>query len=286
MSHQGASYRLVGFLVQLTATSGAGHWRTGVLLIALLTLVACTTPDADNRDVSQAFDPFEEENRRTHEFNKSIDRALLRPAGRGYQTIVPIPVQAAVGNFSSNLSMPGVAVNSLLQGDLGGTGLAIVRFAMNSTIGIGGLIDAADEFNVPDHDTDFGETLHVWGAPEGAFIELPFLGPSTERDATGRFVDLFTNPLAYVVSGSDQLWGYGAAVASSVSDRGRFSETIDFILYESADSYAQSRLIYIQNRRFELGQGSENDGTDPYSDPYDDFYSDPYDDPYEDPYAE
>jgi phospholipid-binding lipoprotein MlaA len=254
------------------------------MLVALLTLVACTTPDADNRDVSQAFDPFEDENRRTHEFNKSLDRALLRPAGRGYQTAVPIPVQAAVGNFSSNLSMPGVAVNSLLQGDLGGTGLAIVRFAMNSTIGIGGLIDAASEFNVPDHDTDFGETLHVWGTPEGAFIELPFLGPSTERDAVGRFVDLFTNPLTYAVTGSDRFWGYSASVASSVSDRGRFSETIDYILYESADSYAQSRLIYLQNRRFELGQGSatEDDGTDPY----DDFYSDPYDDPYEDPYAE
>lgn len=265
-------------MASFRAISAQNLIRSGIALVLSVTLFACTTPDPGTIGASDVFDPYEVQNRRTHNFNKSLDQALFRPAGKGYQTIIPIPIQSGVRNFSSNLSMPGVAVNSLLQGDLRGTGLSVTRFVMNTTIGLAGIIDAADEFGVPDYDTDFGETLYVWGVPEGAFVELPILGPSTERAATGRFVDLFTNPLAYAVSASDRRWAYAASVASNVGDRGRFSETIDFILYQSADSYAQSRLIYVQNRRFELGVDTNDDSADPYDDIYDD--------PYEDPYAE
>lgn len=241
---------------------------------------ACATPEPGTLGANNAFDPYEVENRKIHNFNKTVDRAVLRPVGRGYQTLVPIPVQDMVSNFSDNLSMPGNAVNGLLQGDLKGTGLAVSRFAMNTTIGIGGLIDAATEFGVPDYDTDFGETLHVWGAGEGAYVELPLLGPSTVRDATGRAVDLFTNPLGYFYGPKEKWYAYGARVATNVGDRGRFGETIDYILYDSADSYAQTRLIYLQNRRFELGVDAGLDPTDPYGDPYGDFSTDPYEDPY------
>ena len=270
------NFGLVFSLVNFRAISAQKMMRTGIALALSLTLFACSTPEPGTLSNNAAFDPYEVQNRRTHNFNKSLDRSLFRPAGKGYQTVIPIPIQSGVSNFSSNLSMPGVAVNSLLQGDLRGVGLAITRFAMNTTIGLAGIIDAADEFGVPDHDTDFGETLYVWGAPEGAYIELPILGPSTERAATGRFVDLFTNPLAYMVGSSDRRWAYAANVASNVSDRGRFSETIDYILYQSADSYAQARLIYVQNRRFELGLETNDDSADPY----DDIYTDPYEDPY------
>lgn len=253
--------------------------RTASLLVGIALLVsACSTPEPGTLGANAAYDPYEAQNRSTHEFNKSLDRHILRPAGREYQA-VPLPIQNAISNFSTNLSMPGVAVNSLLQGDLGGVGLALASFVMNTTIGLGGLLDASGEFGIPVHDTDFGETLHVWGAPEGAFIELPILGPSTERDAVGRFVDLFTNPLVYGLDGVDLLYGYTASVLTSVGDRGRFSDTIDFILYQSADSYAQSRLIFIQNRRFDLGVDVRDDEDDE-TDPYDDFFTDPYEDPY------
>ena len=215
-------------------------------------------------------------NRRNHELNRTLDRSLVGPAGRGYSDAVPEPLQVTVSNFSSNLSLPGTVVNNLLQGNLEGAAQNTVRFVVNTVLGIGGLGDPASEIGIFEVEADFGQTLHVWGVPEGAFVELPVLGPSTERDAVGRVVDLFTNPLSYVLPSPEKYYGTGAALASRLGDRGRYSDTIESILYESADSYAQSRLIYLQNRRFELG----GDDGSAYVDPYDDPYGDPYDDPY------
>ena len=240
-------------------------------------LSACSTPGPGGAP-DGVHDPYEETNRRNHEFNLALDRGLVRPAGKGYSNVLPEPVQDTVSNFSSNLSLPGTVVNNLLQGNMGGAVQNSFRFFVNTVFGIGGLGDPASELGVDAVDTDFGETLHVWGVPEGAFVELPFLGPSTERDAVGKVVDLFTNPLSYVLPTPEKYYGTGAGLASKLGDRGRYSDTIDSILYESSDSYAQSRIIYLQNRRFELG--SESDGA--YVDPYDD----PYGDPYADPYAE
>ncbi len=254
--------------------------RVGVKIAVLVTLMAvagCTVPDPE---VARAgvFDPYERQNRKVHAFNKGLDRSLVRPAGKGYTTLVPAEIQNAVGNFSDNLAGPSLVTNNLLQGNMKGAAINTYRFVINTVLGFGGLVDVADEFGIAEVDTDFGETLHVWGAPEGAYVELPALGPSTERDAAGKVVDLFTNPLSYVLPSPEKHLGTLATVTSKVGDRGRYADTVDSILYDSADSYAQARLIYLQNRRFELG----GDGEDAYADPY----NDPYDDPYEDPYAE
>jgi phospholipid-binding lipoprotein MlaA len=144
---------------------------------------------------------------------------------------------------------------------------------MNSTIGLAGFIDAATEFNIPEHTTDFGETLAVWGVGEGAYIELPVLGPSTQRDAIGFVTDLLTNPLTYVTinSSPEQYIPPTARAGALLNDRDRFKSTIDSVLYESADSYAQSRSIYLQNRRFKL-EGATGIETDPYTEQYIDPY--------------
>ncbi|MEO0937652.1 MAG: VacJ family lipoprotein [Pseudomonadota bacterium] len=238
------------------------------LLLALTGACAAPGPGADGIN-----DPFEPTNRKIHAFNRGIDRALVRPAAQGYSSLIPDPIEDSIGNFSENLGRPSLVVNALLQGDLEGAGLSTVRFLTNSVLGFGGLFDVADEFNVPDHDTDFGETLYVWGAGEGVYMELPVLGPSTTRDTVGRVVDLFTNPLSYELPEPERYYGTAASVASRLSDRGRFTDTIDSILYESADSYAQSRLIYLQNRRFELGADTAGSSLDPYADPYEDPYA-------------
>jgi phospholipid-binding lipoprotein MlaA len=192
--------------------------------------------------------------------------------------VVPWEIRDRVNDFSTNLSMPGVVINSLLQGDLSGAGLATTRFLMNTTIGLAGFFDPATELNIPEHETDFGETLAVWGVGEGAYIELPFFGPSTQRDAVGFVTDFFTNPLTFATidTSPEQFVPPTAQAGAWLNDRERLSGTIDSILYESADSYAQSRSIYLQNRRFELGTTGE-EAADPYLDPYD---------PYVDPYAE
>ncbi len=239
-------------------------------LFGVVALTACTTP-GPNAVPGEPFDPFEVGNRKTHEFNKSLDRTLLRPSGDAYSNI-PDDIQTSVSNFADNLALPSEAVNKLLQGDLLGMLQNSYRFLVNSTLGFGGLFDPATDFGVPAAPTDFGETLFVWGVQEGAYVELPFVGPSTERAAVGKVVDLFTNPLSYVLPSPEKYVGNVASLASKIGDRGRYADTIDSILYDSVDSYAQSRTIYLQNRRFDLG----DEGGDAYLDPYDDPYGDPY----------
>lgn len=223
---------------------------------------ACATPDPASRG---PFDPFEAENRRMHEFNRGFDRSLLRPVAKGYSAAVPDDIETIIVRFSENLSLPADVVNNMLQLNMRAAIQDTARFVVNTTVGLGGFFDPASEMGmVAPSNTDFGQTLHVWGAREGAFIELPFLGPSTVRDTYGTFFDLFTNPLTYVIDSPESLAGTAAGVASGLSRRDKFSETIDQILYQSADSYALSRSIYLQNRRFQLGGTSGETYTDPY----------------------
>ena len=244
-----------------------------VTAISSITLLAACASTTASTEAGGVFDPYEKHNRKVHAFNRGIDKALVRPAARGYSALLPDEIENSIGNFAENLGQPSVIVNSLLQGDLKGAGLSTTRFLTNTILGFGGFVDATAEFQMPEHDTDFGETLYTWGVGEGPYVELPGLGPSTVRNTTGKVVDLFTNPLSYAVDSPDKYYGTAASVASRLSDRGRYGDTIDSILYDSADSYAQARLIYLQNRRFDLGDETANDSIDPYSDPYEDPYA-------------
>lgn len=241
----------------------------------IVTVSACTVPDGPQQS-GDVFDPYENVNRGIHSFNRGVDKALFRPASKGYVAIVPDPMVTSFSYFADNISEPSNMVNAILQGNGKRAGTALARFLMNSTIGFLGLADPATEFGLPADHTDFGETLHAWGAQEGAYVELPFLGPSNERDAVGTLVDLFTNPIQFARHNpADNISTY-AKIVQRMGDRGRFSDTVDSILYESADSYAQSRLIFLQNRRFELaGRHGQT-----YADPYEELNADPYEDPY------
>lgn len=244
-------------------------------LAVALTLAGCSVAPEGGAP-GYVHDPYETVNRNTHELNLMLDRRILRPAGKGAVKVIPKPVGESIGNFAANLNLPATVANNLLQGNLGGALQNTARFAVNTLFGLGGLADPASEFGLNEVETDFGATLHVWGVPEGAYVELPLAGPSTERDAVGLVVDLFTNPLSYIVPSPEKYYGTGAKILAKVDDRGRYSDTIDSILYESADSYAQARIIYLQNRRFELGGNAD----DTYVDPYEDSFGDPYADPY------
>lgn len=227
----------------------------GLCVAALLS--ACTVPGPDH-PAGEIFDPYEAQNRDTHKLNLALDRSVLRPAGEGYVKVVPDDIATSIGNFATNLGEPSSAVNHLLQGDLGGVTRNLGRFVINVTLGFGGLFDPASDFGIYADESDFGETLHVWGAPEGAYVELPLFGPSTERDAVGKAVDMFTNPLSYVLPSPERHIGKVAEITARVGDRGRYADLIDSVLYESADGYAQSRTLYLQNRRHELGMSTED----------------------------
>lgn len=239
--------------------------RALVLVLVVSLLGACAGTNGASITPEGINDPNEDANRRVHEFNRNLDRALVRPAGVGYTNLVPDGLEDGITNFALNLEEPKNVVNSLLQGNLRGAGVSLFSFVTNTTLGFGGFIDATRELGLPENDTDFGETLYVWGVGEGNYIELPLLGPSTERATVGLIVDLFTNPLNTVFDDrSRAFYLTPAGLASGLSARGRFTDTIDSILYESADSYAQARLIYLQNRRFRLGDSGSSTEIDPF----------------------
>ena len=238
-----------------------------VLVALALGLAACGPADIPPGDLIN--DPHEAQNREFHELNITVDRALLRPVSQGYGTIVPEPVRNGLSNMASNLNQPGYVVNNILQFRIGQAMQNTTRFLINSTIGIGGLFDPASARGVLPADTNFGETLHVWGAEEGAYVELPFFGPSTTRDTAGRVVDVALNPLRYLVTSPESDYVTGLETVDLMGQRYQFGDVIDGVLYESEDSYAQARSLYLQNRRFELrGDRQQDDYFDPYEDPY------------------
>lgn len=246
------------------------------IALAGAVLGACAATPPEPQSGATVFDPYEKTNRKIHAFNLGVDKLAFRPASKGYVNVVPEPMVTSFSHFADNLSMPGRMVNSLLQGEVKQAGAALARFVINSTVGIAGLADPASDFEVPAVDTDFGETLHAWGFGEGAYVELPFFGPSNQRDAVGLLADIVTNPLTFAPTRPVQNAGPWADVVQQMGNRGRFSDTVDSILYGSEDSYAQSRLVFLQNRRFELASGDDDAYLDLYSDPYDTVGDDPY----------
>lgn len=222
-------------------------------------------------------DPYEAQNRRVHAFNKALDARVIGPvsdiASSEEDGPSPAPTDRATPsdmliNVGANLSLPGKVVNNLLQGRPAPAVKNLSRFTVNSTLGLLGLFDPAGrDFGLTETDTDFGETLAVWGVPEGAYLELPVLGPSTQRDAFGKGVDVLIDPIGLVLDWwPGRTVEYALRIGSKAGERARFGDTVDSVLQQSADSYAQTRLIYLMHRRHDVGE--EEVEFDPYADPY------------------
>ncbi|NBO21095.1 MAG: VacJ family lipoprotein [Rhodobacteraceae bacterium] len=240
------------------------------VLVVFGALAACAAPVATAPNGIN--DPAEQVNRKVHALNTGLDRYALRPASKVYGAVVPVPVTIGLSNLSSNLNAPVEVANRLLQGRPVPALRTTARFFVNTLLGFGGLVDPATLWGLNRDDTDFGETLAVWGLGEGAYVELPALGPSTTRDAAGKLVDYAMNPTRLLTPPASD-YVTGVRIGTRIGDRARYSDTVDSLLYDSADSYAQSRLLYLQNRRFTLGEGSgagpqDAGAFDPYEDPY------------------
>ena len=236
-----------------------GRWFVALAGLAMLSACAQSTGFSDIRD------PYETENRARHEFNRAADSAFVGPAAGAYGDAVPPELMRGVANFSSNLSLPRAVLNNVLQLRLDRALANTLRLGMNSTIGIGGLFDPASAIGLDKQTGDFGQTLHVWGFGEGNYLELPFIGPSTERDMVGMVVDLVANPLNFVVPWPERAIGPVTAAIARIGQRAEFADLVDSLLYESADSYAQARILYLQSRRREVQGGlTDDDLEDPY----------------------
>jgi len=232
-------------------------------VIFITILSGCTSDDGLS---SGFYDPLEPTNRAIHGFNKGVDQYAFRPVSRAYGAIVPDPIENMVENAGDNLGAPGDAINHLLQGNFQESITMVGRFGVNSTVGLLGLFDPATSLGWAEKETDFGETMGKWGVGEGAYLELPLLGPSTVRNATGRVVELFIDPVAVLATSPESDYILGAKALDIVDARHRYGLLIDQALYESADSYAAARIGYLQSTRVLLkGQTDEDDLEDPFA---------------------
>jgi phospholipid-binding lipoprotein MlaA len=196
-------------------------------------------------------DPLERANRQIYTFNKALDTHVLLPVATVYRNKVPSPVRTGVSNFFANLDDIPVTLNSVLQGRWQDSAESLARFAVNSSIGMLGLIDVATKGGVPKHDEDFGSTLGHYGVPSGAFIILPFLGPSTLRDSAGMVVDLHADPFyPYNTWGKYAVYGLDK-VSNRVHRMGA-----DAVLSEQPDEYEFVKSTYLQKRTSQLYYGN------------------------------
>ena len=230
-------------------------------LVATLT-AGCATGDVTPREERAQSDPWEPVNRGTYALHTAIDNATLRPIGKAYRKIVPSFIRTGITNFADNLAVPRSVVNNVLQGKFEYGAKESVRFVLNSTVGLAGLIDVASITGVERHEEDFKQTFAVWGIPQGPYVFLPMLGPHTTSD-------LFALPFEFA---SDPLWYYDD---TSVRDKIVVSRIInlrarllaaDRLLEDSTDPYITLRESFLQNREYRI-----HDGNPPVDD---DFYDD------------
>jgi phospholipid-binding lipoprotein MlaA len=224
----------------------------GALAIALAAAGCASTPSPDSVDQN---DPYESFNRQVFSMNMAVDNNFALPVAKFYQRAVPAPARDGVHNFLTNLDEPGTFANDVLQGEVSRAGTTLGRFTINSTIGLGGLVDAAGKMGMEGHSTDFGETLAVYGADEGPFLVLPILGPSNPRDAFGDLVDIGLDPTTYVTFRSSLYWMIGRATFDVLDIRARNIGTIEEIERTSVDLYATERSLYRQHRNAEIHGG-------------------------------
>lgn len=222
------------------------------LMISALTVVA---------DEGRDNDPLETFNRAIFSFNDAADRWLLKPVARGYRAVTPDSIERGVGRMFSNLGEVLSVVNDVMQGKFAQAGNDSGRFLVNSTLGLVGFFDVAQHWGMPESDgEDFGQTFGAWGIGQGSYLVLPFVGPSTFRDAPGRVLDTFLNPVGYVdhVPTRNEIYGINV-----VSVRAELLEAEKLI---SGDKYSFMRDVYLQRREYLVldGQVDDDFGDDEY----------------------
>ena len=192
------------------------------------------------------YDPWERFNEKVFEFNRQADRFVLKPVAKAYSVIVPEPFELMIANGFDNISFVPRLINSLLQAKFGGASRELSRFLINSTLGIGGLFDAAKYWGIEKSREDFGQTLGVWGVSPGPYLIVPFLEPMTVRDGIGRGVDSLMNPLSYFIP---FFWiGISLKLGEIVNDRALNLELFQGFEESVVDLYSAVRHGYLRRR--------------------------------------
>lgn len=226
-----------------------GLARAALAVVCAAGLSACVTLPPNSQRSPQ--DPWESFNRGVYKFNDALDRAVAKPVAKVYVKVVPEPIRTGVTNFFSNLETPTVLVNDALQGKFLATANDLGRFVLNTTLGLGGILDPATPAGLAHNDEDFGQTLGKWGVHAGPFIEIPLLGPSDLRDAPARVVDTYTNPRQYI---KNNYIVYGLYLPDLTDRRARLL-SLDDTLKNTYDPYAFIRDAYLQRRAYQVSDG-------------------------------
>ena len=244
-------------LLLLILALPAGSWaqepddgiepRTGDLSLEML---ATEEEDAflfEDEDILEVWDPIEPVNRVFFWVNDKLYFYLLKPVARGYRWAVPEPWRVGVKNFFSNLAAPVRIINNGLQGKFGDAGNELTRFAVNTTIGIGGFFDTAkDHFELRIKDEDTGQTFGYYGMGPGPYLVLPLLGPSNLRDGVGRFIDSRMNLLYYMSEGRNY---YALRAFDKINDLSLDKDTYEGIKKDALDPYLFVRDAFMQYRQ-------------------------------------
>jgi phospholipid-binding lipoprotein MlaA len=257
------------------------HRRAIVFLAALMLVAGCASqpkPAADGWSESEELeiaevdsdnDPLELLNRFTFSFNMALDTVVFQPVAAYYRFLFPVQVRDSVRNVFRNLRSPLILINDLLQGEMERAETTLVRFIVNSTVGVLGLFDVAADLGHPYHDEDFGQTLAVHGVGEGFYLVLPIIGPSNPRDGVGILADIYLDPVTYAAESADaEDWLIVRLVAEGIDRRSRNIEVIEDLRRDSIDFYARVRSLHRQSRTNEI-----NNGRVPIDSPTSDLYN-------------
>jgi len=221
--------------------------------LAFLLLAGCATAPREADDPYAPNDPLEGVNRAIFDFNLAFDDYVLVPVAKGYRTVVPEPGQEGVKNFFNNLRSPLIFVNDVLQGEPERATQTLFRMVLNTTVGLGGVLDVGTYLGLPYHQEDFGQTLGRWGVDGGPYLMLPFLGPSNIRDATGTAATVFVDPFNLWMTNIDLAYiPFARTATDSVDQRSRNIETFDKVRSTSLDYYATLRSLYLQRRASDI----------------------------------
>lgn len=234
-----------------------------LLLLGLALILISGAPGVSISKTNGENDPFEGANRNIFKFNEKLDDYFFKPVAKGWRKLPDIP-RKPLTNLADTAKVPVSLANAILQLNKESIGNILGRFLINMTFGLGGLFDVAstENFgNMPNTHEDFGQTLAVWGVPDGPYVMLPIFGPSSLRDSVGMGVDAVTNPLsfAYRMNGIGLEARLSGPVTRGVSTREKYLDYVDELKAGSLDWYATMRSLYRQKRKKEISGELENE---------------------------
>ena len=205
-------------------------------------------------------DPFQNINEKTHDLNQTLDLQVASPVARFYKRLTPDVLEKGITNFTHNIEDLSIGINNILQGKFNEGLSDFSRFTLNTSIGLLGFIDIASDLGLTKHDEDFGQTLAVWGVPDGPYLVLPGLGPSTTRDTLAMIPDAFLTPLWLI---DHDRTSYSLTAIDLIDTRARYLGLESVVI---GDEYLFYRDAYLQSRNFEIKDGEVEDDFDDFDD--------------------